>query len=354
MANDDLIINKEDIVLITGANGFIGTKVVETLLRYGFSNLRCFVRPSGDETKLKRIINSFDKARVEVVNGNLLSLDDCKTATKGVSVIFHVAAGIEKTFPGCFMNSVVTTRNLLESTLVDKSLKRFLNVSSFAVYSNVNVKRGGILDERCELESKFMERYDSYCFGKVKQDEIVTEYAKKYNIPYVIVRPGAVYGPGARGSIHSRVGIGTFGIFLHIGGPNKIPLTYIDNCAEAIVLAGVKKGVDGEVFNIVDDDLPTSRRFLSMYKKNVKYFKSIYVPYRIFYVFCYLWEKYSRWSEGQLPPAFNRRKCAAEWKGNRYSNKKLKDLLEWRPKVSSDEGLKRHFEYFKGMESIDA
>src|SRR5438874_10347596 len=50
---------------------------------------------------------------------------------------------------------------------------------------------------------------------------------------------------------------------------NTIPLTYVDNCADAIVLAGLKPGVDGEVFNVVDDDLPSSRRFLRLYKQNV-------------------------------------------------------------------------------------
>ena len=59
-----------------------------------------------------------------------------------------------------------------------------------------------------------------------------------------------------------------------------------------------QKGVDGEVFNIVDDDLPTSRGFLKMYKKNVRDFRSIYVPYRVFYLFCYLWEKYSNGRRG--------------------------------------------------------
>ena len=127
-------------------------------------------------------------------------------------------------------------------------------------------------------------------------------------------------------------------------------LDYIDNCAEAIVLAGIKKGVDGEVFNIVDDDLPTSREFLEMYKKNVGHFKSIYIPYRIFYFLCYLWEKYSKWSEGQLPPAFNRLKCAAHWKCIRHSNKKLKNLLGWKPKISFDEASNRYFEYLKSGE----
>ena len=58
-----------------------------------------------------------------------------------------------------------------------------------------------------------------------------------------------------------------FGIFLHLGGSNPIPFTYVDNCADAIVLAGLTPGVDGEVFNVVDDNLPTSRQFLRLYKQ---------------------------------------------------------------------------------------
>ena len=60
--------------------------------------------------------------------------------------------------------------------------------------------------------------------------------------------------------------------FFSIWAVIQIPLTYVDNCAEAIVLAGIKEGVDGEVFNIVDDDLPSSRKFLRMYKRNVRKF----------------------------------------------------------------------------------
>jgi nucleoside-diphosphate-sugar epimerase len=124
-------------------------------------------------------------------------------------------------------------------------------------------------------------------------------------------------------------------------------LTYVDNCAEAIVLAGLRPGVDGEVFNVVDNDLPTSRQFLKMYKKHGKRFRSIYVPYWLFYGFCWVWEKYSRWSEGQLPPVFNRRRCSVYWKGNSYTNQKLKDRLEWRPTVAFSEASRRYFEYVR-------
>ena len=67
------------------------------------------------------------------------------------------------------------------------------------------------------------------------------------------------------------------------GRSNPFPVTYVDNCAEAIVLAGVTTGVDGEVFNVVDDNLPTSRRFLRLYKQNVKRFGSLYIPHSLSY-----------------------------------------------------------------------
>jgi nucleoside-diphosphate-sugar epimerase len=151
-----------------------------------------------------------------------------------------------------------------------------------------------------------------------------------------------VYGPGNEG-IHGRVGISPFGLFLHLGGGNQIPLTYVDNCADAIVLAGLRRGIDGEVFNIVDDDLPSSRQLLRLYKKNVRSFKSVYVPHAVSFALCYFWEKYHFWSKGQLPLAYNRHSWHAYWKKTRYSNKKLRSL-GWSPRISTSEALEQYFE----------
>jgi len=263
---------------------------------------------------------------------------------RGAAVIYHLAAGRgEKFYPDAYLNSVVTTRNLLEAAAQNSNLKRFVNVSSFTVYSNTHKPKGQTLDESCPEETHSHLRGEAYCFAKVKQDEIVKECSQRLGIPYSIVRPGYVYGPG-NPPIPGRVGIGTFGIFLHLGGSNTIPLTYVDNCAEAIARIGLKPGIEGEVFNVVDDNLPSSRKFLRLYKKNVRAFTSLYVPHAISYGLCYLWEKYSEWSEGQLLPAFNRRRWHAYWKKTQYSNAKLKSRVGWTPKVSTADGLNRYFE----------
>ena len=343
--HDGFVIAPEDLILVTGASGFIGSKVVQSLLDLGFRNLRCFARSSSKAGRADALSGlRHHGARVEMFRGNLLSREDCLAAARGVAVIFHLAAGRgEKSVPDAFMNSVVTTRNLLEACLRHDCLRRFVNVSSFTVYTNQGKPQGNLLDESCPLENHPELRGDAYDFAKVKQDEIVTEYGKKFGIPYVIVRPGFVFGPGNE-NITGRVGIGTFGVFLHLGGSNRIPFTYVDNCADAIALAGVKPGIDGEVFNVVDDDLPSSRQFLRQYKRRVRNFRSFYVPHAVSYGFSYLWEKYSIWSEGQLPLSFNRRKWYGFWKKTRYSNAKLKARVGWTPKVPMAEGLQRYFE----------
>jgi nucleoside-diphosphate-sugar epimerase len=255
----------------------------------------------------------------------------------------------DDSFPEAYKNSVVTTRNLLEASLRHKCLRRFVNTSSFSVYTNTDKPRWRLLDESCPVEKQPERRGDPYCFAKVKQDELVIEYCKKFGIPYVLVRPGCVYGPG-KDALNGMIGTGTFGLFLHLGGSNRIPFTYVDNCAEAIVLAGLKEGVDGEVFNVVDDDLPSSRQFLRLYKRNVRKFSSLYVPHAIGYSLCYLWERYSTWSEGQLPPSFNRKRWHSSWKKTHYSNAKLKTQVGWTPKVSMAEGFRRYFESSRGRE----
>jgi nucleoside-diphosphate-sugar epimerase len=331
------ISSPDDRILVTGSNGFIGVSVVQTLLGYGFYNVRCFVRHSSRLERLKNVLRGSPGENIELIPGDLLSLDDCRTAAEGVSIIYHLAAGIEKSFAGAFMNSALATRNLMDAFLELGEPKRFVNVSSFAVYSNLRLRRGALLDETCPLEDAPQERFDAYGFGKLKQEELIKEYGARHKLPYVILRPGAVFGPG-RGNLTGRIGIDTFGFFIHLGGSNCLPLTFVDNCAEAIVLAGLKPGIDGEVFNVIDDELLTSRQFLKAYKK-VKPFRSIRLPYSFAYAMCFLWEKYSKWSKNQLSPAFNRRRCAAEWKGNSYSNRKLRERLGWKPRVPMQQAM---------------
>jgi nucleoside-diphosphate-sugar epimerase len=342
-AIDTPVAGRDDVVLVTGANGFIGTRLVENLLARGYRRVRCFVRPTSRRTALEQVCSRLHNGQVEIMQGNLLNVEDCRAASRDAAVVLHLAAGRgEKSVPDAFLNSVVTTRNLLEALRHSQTLRRFVNVSSFAVYANTRKSSWRTLDESCPVESHPESSGDAYCFAKVKQDQIVAAYGQDFGVPYIMVRPGYVFGPG-KAAISGRVGIGTFGIFLHLGGSNRIPFTYVDNCADAIVVAGLSEGINGQIFNIVDDNLPSSRQFLRAYKRRVRRFSTIYVPHVVSYALCWLWESYSRWSHEQLPPTFNRKKWHTYWKKTDYTNTKLK-ALGWTPIVSMAEGLGRYFD----------
>src|SRR5262249_19269238 len=138
---------------VTGATGFLGSRVVASLLQHGFRNVRCFARPSSGFGRLDAIVGRRDMVLVDVMRGNLLSRKDCEEATRDVAVIYHLAASTsEKSFADAFMNSVITTRNLMDAVLQHGCLKRFVSISSFAVYTNRDKPRRGLLDESCPIE----------------------------------------------------------------------------------------------------------------------------------------------------------------------------------------------------------
>ena len=209
---------EEERILITGSNGFIGVCVVQSLLSAGIKNLRCFVRPSSRLERLQAVLEEHGvETEVEIVSGDLMSPQDCREAAKGVSRIIHLAAGFDKSFAAAFMNSGLTTRNLVTAFPEVGTPKRFVNVSSFAVSSNLHLRSGAVMDEDCPIEDSFQEKNDAYGFGKKKQEDIVRELGENFDIPWVMLRPGAVFGPGKQG-LNGRVGFDTFGFFVQVPG----------------------------------------------------------------------------------------------------------------------------------------
>jgi nucleoside-diphosphate-sugar epimerase len=188
------------------------------------------------------------------------------------------------------------------------------------------------------------ERRDVYSYSKLRQEQLFWEYRERFGFELVVLRPGVIYGPGG-GHFSNRVGLSLFGTFLHLGGRNLLPLTYVENCAEAIVVAALH-GISGEVYNVVDDDLVTSREYLALYKKQVRPMRSVRVPYFVLMWGSRMVEGYSRRSKGQLPAIFTPYKIRAMWGGNTFSNAKLKGI-GWRPFVSTREGLGRSFAAFR-------
>jgi nucleoside-diphosphate-sugar epimerase len=331
-------------VLVTGSNGFLGAVLVERLLARGHRDVRCLVRAGSDRARLEAVRARWPDARLQLTVGSLASPDAAARAIEGARVVHHLAASLRGAAADMFLSTVVTSKNLLEAVARMKTPPRLVLVSSFSVYGVADLPRGAVIDESTPIE-EHPERRDLYAQVKIRQERLFREYQARHGLPLTVLRPGVIYGPGGS-ALSVRVGLRLPGAFLHFGGDNLLPLTYVDNCADALVLAGDDPRALGETYNVVDDDLPTCRRYLQLYRKEVEPLRSVSVPYPATMALSKMVERYHRYSKGQLPAILTPYKSATQWKGNRFDNARIK-ALGWQPRLSTEEGLRRTFEHLR-------
>jgi nucleoside-diphosphate-sugar epimerase len=129
-----------------------------------------------------------------------------------------------------------------------------------------------------------------------------------------------------------------------MGGGQQLPYTFVDNCAEAVALAGLASCDAGDAFNVIDDGLPTARELLKRYRREVGRLRGVTIPSAAIRPLSGLCQRYHERSGGLLPAVLTPYKSAAMWKPLHYSNAKVKAVLGWKPRVSFDDGLRRTFE----------
>jgi nucleoside-diphosphate-sugar epimerase len=331
-------------VLVTGANGFLGVAVVERLLARGKTGVRCLVRAGSNRRRLDAVLARYPGADVEVVGGGLSSAAAAAKLIEGAPLILHLAASLSGPAADMFLGTVVASKHLLDAIAMSPHKPKVVLISSFGVYGVAETPRGHLLDETTAVESH-PERRDTYSYAKLRQEQLFFEYRARHNLAFCVLRPGVIYGPGG-GAFSSRVGIALPGVFLFLGRDNLLPLSYVDNCAEAICIAAEQARFDGDVYNVHDDELITCSDYLRRYRSEVGPIKVVRSPYFATMLLSRAVEWYHRHSRGQLPPIFTPYKTRTMWKGNRFSNAKL-HALGFSPIVSTEEGLRRTFAYLR-------
>jgi nucleoside-diphosphate-sugar epimerase len=272
-------------IFVTGATGFIGGHLTRRLHAEG-AHVLALERTPGRGDALAAL-------GIEIVQGDITDHPRMREIVdRDVQVVMHIAAWLGRTRPvrDAETVNVTATRHLAEASAA-AGVERFVFTSSIATYG---AQGDTDVDEDTPLESFG----DPYGDSKIRAEAALRQVGQQTGLPYVIVRPGMVYGPGSVGWTK------------RIAHPNAV----------------------GQIFNGVDDGPVTVADFLGGYMRMIPTRRAIRIP-------CWLARIL-----GALADPFMSLKLTyaiTQMCGQGLiSNQKAKDLLGWQPGVSLEEGLR--------------
>jgi NAD dependent epimerase/dehydratase len=237
-------------VLVTGADGFIGSHLTERLVAQG-ADVRafCFYNSSGSRGWLDGLSPEV-AARVQVILGDIRDERQVREACRGIETVFHLAALVSIPFsylaPASFVETNVRgTLNVLEGAR-DAGSARVINTSTSEVY--------GTPSRLPIREDHPLKAQSPYSATKIAADKLCEAYALSFGTPVVILRPFNTYGPrqSARAvlmTILSQLLAGKQRISLGSLAPQR-DFTYVADTVEAFVRAASAVMEPGEVIQL--------------------------------------------------------------------------------------------------------
>ena len=240
---------KDRKVLVTGAGGFIGSHLVETLVSEG-AQVRVFVRyNSRASLGLLHQLSEPIRTELEIVFGDLRDMVAVEDAVRGMSHVFHLGALIA--IPYSYVHpvevvetNVMGTLNILQAAR-SVGVNRVVHTSSSEVY-------GSALHVPIE-ETHPLQGQSPYSASKIGADKIAESYYCAYGLPVVTLRPFNTYGPrqSTRAIIPSLITQALTSDTVRIGNlDTRRDLTYVSDTVQGFLRIAQVEGIEGETFNL--------------------------------------------------------------------------------------------------------
>jgi len=311
-------------VLVTGGAGFIGSNIVEYLLKNGAKFVRILDNLStGSKTNIEHLLKSYDN--IEFVWGDIRNLETCRNACQNISVICHQAAlgSVPRSINDPLESHNVNVNGFLNILLAAKenNIKRIVYASSSSVYGSNN--------KPIKIENDIGSPLSPYAITKYIDELYAKIFTSLYGLECIGLRYFNVFGPRQNpNGIYAAVipkfitmVIDEIRPIINGDGSYSRDFTYIDNAVYANVLALTTKNSDcyGEIFNVGTNSNITIKELFDSIKKILgkNEIEPIYGPERA----------------GDVP----------------YSNAsidKISEYLGYNPKVYFIDGLENTVKYF--------
>lgn len=320
-------------VLVTGANGFLGRHVVESLLERGH-DVRVLVRPAAKLESLGW------PETVEVFRADLRSSNDLESAFDGVEVLLHLAAAVTGGEDTQFAAAVVGTERLL-SAMALTSCKRLVLASSYSVYDWSRIKKTLTASSPTEPAPDLYGR-DGYAIAKSWQERVTRRFAEQHGWDLTVLRPGFIWGRdhADMGAVWMKVG----GFHLIIGPLSHIPMTHVENCADLFALCASDPRARGQTFNVVDGEGPRIWSFARDYLRGTgEHSIRVPIPYFPTYNFVRLLSGTVFKGATKLPQILVPACFESRLKPLRFSYREAHDVLGWNPPLGYEQCLQRTF-----------
>jgi len=317
-------------IFLTGATGFLGSHVAETLVHRGHT-VHAAVRPTSRTEFLRALPVTLHPVALADPAG-------LERALTGADAVVHLAAHVHTTGPWReFHETTVTgTANLLAAARA-AGVSHFLQLSTVGVYGRPR-RDGRPFTETDDYGRPY--RWNYYSRAKILAEQLV----RASPLATTILRPTWIYGPRDTTSLGAISNALRHRRYRWIGdGHNRLSLLYVTDVAAAIALAVEHPAARGEIFNVAADNLaPTQREFIT-YLCELQHLPlpTTSLPYRLAHAAGWAGECVAHLTGFRVRPPLTRLSVLLLGGSRHYNGDKIRRVLGWQPTVSFTEGLRR-------------
>ena len=312
-------------VLVTGATGLLGQHLVAALSRCNVDVLALVRDKSRASAELER--------QATLMCSDVRDLSSLKSAMQGVAIVYHCAAITSNyaLWTTHYDVNIAGTKNVFEAAL-QAGVQRVVHVSSIIVSGVDQPPGNGAISESTHYAPK-PDKWAHYMRSKIEADKLAFTYWRERGLPVTVIRPGILYelGPVKLGAIQPVIG----------SGSNLVPLTFVNNAVDCLLLAAIRPEAVGQAYNVVDEPQITTRDIFSRIEQATgESIRLVPIPGFLLTGVAGLLEMKNRLTRSEVPPKLSRFAIRSAARNLRYDTSKAKEQLGWQTAITFEECLR--------------